>query len=312
MSDNGLRQRKAATTQTKAMQVDDGRHIIDKDNKNVDNDVPFILRPWVYFQKALPPMIFFGLNFSVTIFSMLFFALVKYAGTQLLLVNGWPAGTYETTFNVACLVAMSHSTVILIPLYKCMQLQPFVPTRRLSDSPLYWQLSSDALLQYCTGYMIQDSVFTLIRAYKVGYDPSDTVFLAHHFVTVSYMTQCRYLKAGHISTMLCIFAGEVTNPVMMVWYITKNAVDSICCNGPRVAALFNASEFIYAFMYFVVRALIMPLLVVYQFYDIWFTKQPNIPTSVSIYWSLCMLIVVLGSYDYIVDCWSILMTYIKA
>jgi len=302
----GIRQRVTSKSmESKVVEKPD-----DDDKKQLNcnlETIPFSLKPWVSLRKSLPDVRLCGLNVSVTLFSIAFLFCVRQLAFILFEVNGWPQGTKENYFHVACICAMGHSTPMILALFQCLLDQPYIPTMKLVESPLYWQLAADSLLQYCTGYMIQDSFFTFYRAWVFGeFEPSDILFLGHHFATVSYMTQCRWIGAGYISTMSCILIGEISNPVMMVWYITKDAVESTCCNSPRVATIFRASELVYAFVYLIARAIFMPGSALQHFYTFFLSGQKNISMFLCVYWYIAILAVQFGSLDYIVESWNIL------
>jgi len=273
---------------------------------------PFLLRPWVRFQEVLPEVMLFGLNISVTVVSFVFFIIVRIIGNAILSYNNWPPGEFNTMFTNSCIVAMSHSSNLILPLAQGLWMLPYKPTMSQSAAPKYWQLASDAMLQFCTAYMLQDSLLTVIRAYQLGgLQDGDLLFIAHHFATFSYMTQCRWIDAGYISAMTCILCGEVSNPPMMVWYITDKAIKSACCSGPRVQFLFEIFSVIYAFVYFVARAILAPMMALAFVYDFFFTGQKSVSLGLCIYWFLAVLGVIAGSYGYILETWEILMKAIE-
>ena len=272
--------------------------------------VPLLLKPWVFFQQNLPVITLRGLNISVLLASLSYFFCVRKAGVALFEANGWQVDSSEITTPLSCFVSLCHSSFIILPLCQCLFLQPFEPTRALESAPKHWQLSADALLQFCTGYMMQDSFFIFYNAFKHGFQPGDELFLGHHFATITYMTQCRWIAAGHISTMTCILVGEISNPFMMVWYITKAATESTCCNGSKVAAILYVSKFIYAVVYFFARSILMPAITLYKFHDFFLSGQKNVPFMLCAYWYSAIVIVIGGSYGYIVESWEIIQEYL--
>lgn len=108
---------------------------------------PLLLRPWVYFQEVLPPVMLFGLNISVTLASLIFFIVVRITGRTILSYNNWPPGDFDTMFTNSCMVAMSHSSSLILPLAQALWILPYKPTIAQSAAPKYWQLATDAMLQ---------------------------------------------------------------------------------------------------------------------------------------------------------------------
>lgn len=160
----------------------------------------------------------------------------------------------------------------------------------------------------CTAYMVQDSLSTVLRAFKLGgFQGGDVLFIAHHFATFSYMTQCRWIGAGYTSAMTCILCGEISNPPMMVWYITEKAMNSACCDGARVQFLFQTFSVIYALVYFIARAILAPIMALLFMYDFFFTGQKSVHIGLCIYWFMAVLGVIVGSYGFVVESWEILM-----
>ena len=300
----GLRQRKQPITLSKDAVVE---KVVQEGNER--NDVPFLLKPWVYLQETLPEMFVGGLNISVMVSGLVYFYAMRQLATFIHAVNGWPMDHLQTNSNISCMVSLSHSSCMILPLFQCLFTQPYQPTRELSKAPKYWQLSADALLQFCTAYMVQDSFCLVYKGLRKGLQPGDELFLGHHFATITYMTQCRWIAAGHISTMTCILIGEISNPFMMIRFITKAASESICCNGPRVAAIFSVSTIIYAILYFIARSFLMPGFFLYKFHDFFLSGQKSVPFGLCVYWYTAILAIIVGSYGYIIESLEMIQDY---
>eukprot|EP00565_Helicotheca_tamesis_P008295 CAMPEP_0185738174 /NCGR_PEP_ID=MMETSP1171-20130828/32212_1 /TAXON_ID=374046 /ORGANISM="Helicotheca tamensis, Strain CCMP826" /LENGTH=74 /DNA_ID=CAMNT_0028409303 /DNA_START=1 /DNA_END=222 /DNA_ORIENTATION=+ len=74
----------------------------------------------------------------------------------------------------------------------------------MKSHPQWWQDATTALLQFCTGYMLYDSInFFIIGRWVPGVgpvlEPSDYSFLGHHVATSFYMMSSLYIGAGHMS-----------------------------------------------------------------------------------------------------------------
>ena len=169
-----------------------------------------VARFWVNLYRAVPVVNLPGTQFpiSFSLCSACFLYAVRIGCAEVLrTVWDWPAE--PTREAVGSLAALVHALLLVPGLYVALTTQPYLPTAHLSQFPLWWQELVDALLQTCTGYMIYDSVasFFMIKGFA-GLEGTDFMFLGHHLATTIYMSQCRYLQAGHTSAMICMLLGE--------------------------------------------------------------------------------------------------------
>ena len=103
------------------------------------------------------------------------------------------------------------SPVICIGLIVAFSTQKYSPIAKFDEAPTWWREFADALLQFCTGYMVYDS---LVNSCWLRWDgerfqlsDDDYLFLAHHFMTSFYMTSTRIIQAGHMSAIICMLLG---------------------------------------------------------------------------------------------------------
>lgn len=276
---------------------------------NATLPVPHVLRPWVALQRSLPPLCIGRLNYSFTLFSLLFFLILRQVAIHIHHVNGWPENIRENFVNITSFVGIFHSSAIILPTIVLLWTRrPFRPSGALEQAPdEAWKLTADAILQYCTGYMIQDTYFllTLTKFFGgKGMETEDIVFLGHHIAIVSVVLQTRYWEAGHPNSLCSLFIGEISNPPMNIMYIARRAMASECCSGPRVTALFHASRIVFSLVYLPMRCVVMPAVLINCIFD--FMGPTPIGKGTCSYWLLIGVIIILGSYDFILDCLEIL------
>jgi hypothetical protein len=164
-----------------------------------------IAKHWVRLYRSVPRVDLPGTNVSIS-FTLCSAALlysvrlaIRYVLVSLL---EWPQdyeGTHEAPGSLA---AVFHSLNLLPGLFVALATQPYEPTGHLSTAPRWWRDLVDALMQFCTGYMIYDSVASFLLVKGLNLEGTDYMFLGHHIATAVYMTQCRVLQAGHTSAMI--------------------------------------------------------------------------------------------------------------
>lgn len=282
----------------------------DKPKPYVDDimDAPALIRPLVMVYRWIPSLIvlpFFKFDITFTFVAYCFLHMVRVLSAPVVTeLWGWPEGHKDTSSTVGSMVSFVHCAVLLPGLMTCLLTQPFRPSRKMSDSPQWWQDAASALIQYCMGYMMCDTVFTfLIVNYKPGQGIilsfSDWLFLGHHFATFTYMLSCLMNGAGHMSAMALMFDGEVTNPIFNVFIMTTNAVKIGCCGA--TPALLDFVGVIYSAEYIIARLVVGPPLCLYITYDLLFNREgrKNVNLGLAIYWLLLMWGVTLGSKGWI-------------
>ena len=173
-------------------------------------------------------------------------------------------------------------------------------------APTWWQESVHVLLQFCTGYMLYDAIFSMLLPNNFQIKDDDVMFMGHHIITVLYMTSTRIIGAGHQSAMICMFLGEATNPFHNMWYFLEHCMSLSCCNGPLSQAAEYVNTFIFASSYFVIRSVVGPAFLLHTCYDLFAHGRKDIPIVVIMAWCLLMWAVELGSIPWIQECWNIL------
>jgi hypothetical protein len=284
--------------------------------------IPRVAQIWRYVYHAVPKVNFpfTNLPMSFSLASAAFLFTLRMMTEPLLIsVFHWPEGATPTKESAASMVSICHSSLLCLGLIVSFQTQTYRPSQKLVEAPLWWQEFVDALIQFCTGYMIYDAIFNVIllrwspgdRLPTFGLD--DYLFLGHHIVTSTYMISTRVIKAGHMSAMMCMLLGELTNPLHNLYMISNNALtlDNNCCNGELSQQLFTIISVSFAAMYFFFRVLFAPFFFLHITYDLLITKQgrTNIPLALNIFWNLMIWAVVFGSISWIQKCLGILVDF---
>jgi hypothetical protein len=164
-----------------------------------------VAKHWVRLYRLVPRVDFPGTSVSIS-FTLCSAALlysvrltIQYVLVSLL---EWPRDYEGTREAPGSLAAVFHSLNLLPGLIVALATQPYTPTRHLSTAPKWWRDLVDALMQFCTGYMIYDSIASFLMVKGLNLEGTDYLFLGHHMATAVYMTQCRVLQAGHTSAMI--------------------------------------------------------------------------------------------------------------
>jgi hypothetical protein len=275
------------------------------------DNIPFLLGFWGSLMNGLPQITIGGLNFSVTAFTILFLTAVRLSAEYVMITYfGWPADNLLTKDAAASISAIVHSFQLVPGLWQCFMSQPYVPSERMDKAPIWWQDAATALIQFCTGYMIYDASFNIFWTKRATGVPSeDYVFLAHHVVTILYMTSTRIVGAGHQSAMMCMFLGECTNPLHNAFYMMEKALQLDCCNGPLAQQMFSVIQIAFSIVYLTVRGPIAPTLFLPMTWDLWAHGRKHIPVWIISVWSLLIWGVLFGSIPWTVECWDVLKKY---
>lgn len=279
-----------------------------------DSSIPALCRFWGNLSQSLPCIQVFGLDIALTLCSIVFLACVRVAAEYTLIHKfGWPLnddGRGTTQWASASLAAILHSINLCFALWACLRSQPYQPSQKMSEAPEWWQESVTALLQFCTGYMVYDSVCNILIPKWGHLNLEDLLFFGHHLITTFYMTSTRVYAAGHFSAMACMFLGESTNPLQNGYLIAEAAMKLDCCNGDRMALFYTVIQFLFASCYCVMRAIVCPLVAVHVTYDFWTFGRAHLPKTLLALWTVLIWAILIGSIPWIVDCWSMLTPYL--
>ena len=285
-------------------------------NTHDGEKIPKVLKPWIYFYNKTPNLLSIngvGLSFALT--SAVYLFIWRMSSLYFLYYLGWPTWPNNMLAQkaVGSAIATIHALHLELPLFMCIITQPFIPSKKMNTSPKWWQQATNALLEFCTGYMMQDTFFVLHRAYAAGEEltTSDISFIGHHVACSIYMTSTRMVGAGHISAMILMFTGEFTNPLQNTHAILEYALQTECCGGATIQLLYEYTEITFAIFYFFFRTVVGPVCASYNVYDLLFTKdgRKNIPVGLSIFWCVASWGVLIGSIPWIVDCYNSILKF---
>jgi hypothetical protein len=281
---------------------------VSTDDSTTADKIPFLVGFWGSLSNGLPQLSIGGLNFSVTVFSALFLIAVRLTAEYVLISYfGWPAGSLLTKDAASSVGSIVHSMNLVPGLWQCFMSQPYVPSEKMATAPIWWQDGASALLQLTTGYMVYDAVFNIFWVKRAtGVPTDDYIFIAHHVVTILYMTSTRIIGAGHQSAMMCMFLGEVTNPLHNAYFIGEKAMQLECCNGPMAQQLFRIIQIAFSIFYLAVRGPIAPSFFAPMTWDLWARGRKHIPIWIIFIWSLLIWGVLFGSIPWTIECWDVL------
>ena len=251
-----------------------------------------------------------GLDFSFTIASSLFLSVIRVITFQVLVHLGWPARSKMTTDASSSLTSILHAIALcswLTVFFAKLGWRNYIPSCKMnSHANEDFQDVSTACLQFCTGYMLFDSVWLIKDTYQLGLMPLtefELLVLAHHFMTSFYMTSCRLIQAGHLSAMILMLTGEISNPLMNGMFTTRFAIQLECCSSESMMVLHSLLEHIFAIVYLVFRIFIGPACAIHLSWDILFTKEgrKNIPFPLSLIWVAMVVLVIVGSGPFVLE-----------
>jgi len=293
----------------------------------------FIIDTWLKIHDAVPRIYLWNTDFdvSITLATIALFSTIRFSAQFFILEHmwGWPSDSTVTRDAAPSFVSIFHS-VTLVPALAALLFYAYGynPSQRLfsvpaagsngggnddeKDPPKWYRDCVVTLLQYCTGYMVYDGILNIVLLKGVlddtGLSASDFMFLGHHLATALYMTSTRLVGAGHDSAMMCMFLGEVTNPLHNSFMIAEAAQQLECCNGPLSQQLFLYISVVFSAAYVAVRAAVGPVVCGHMTYNLWrYGKQVGrIPYWLIAVWTFLIWAVIVGSLPWIQDCWNTL------
>eukprot|EP00980_Cylindrotheca_fusiformis_P019336 scaffold6638_cov127-Cylindrotheca_fusiformis.AAC.20 len=263
---------------------------------------------------------FTNLPFSFVLFSAAFLVTVRILSNKVLeTVFGWPSDGTVTDRAASSIPAIVHSSLLCPGLFIAFIAKRYAPTEHISKASAAWQDMVNALLQFCTGYMLNDTIFLIYRAQQAAgsilphFEFEDILFLGHHAVTSIYMTQTRVYKAGHMSAMMCMLLGELSNPLHNTYLVLELASGLDCCkDGPNLQLARTIIPPLFSAVYIFFRVIVGPPVLAYTTYDLLMNKQgrENLPLSIRLFWVAMIWAVMVGSIPEVLGCKSILEAYL--
>jgi hypothetical protein len=150
--------------------------------------------------------------------------------------------------------------------------------------------------------MIYDFSFMLIdNEFRIH--PDDVAFMAHHVVTIVYMSQVRVLQAGHISAMTMMWSGEFTNPMQSAHSVSRFAIQLARPSGGSMWHVVHPYvEYVFAFFYALFRAVVGPLQIVHIAYDMWGKEgRKRVALYNSVLWVFLLTGIIVGSIPWTIE-----------
>jgi len=305
----------------------------DTTSSSAQTSIPFVARCWLTIYERIPevnvPFTNNNFNISFTLLSALFLTGCR-LGAEYILVKyfGWPAGATPTKEAAASCGSISHSIILCSGLIVAFATQEFDFVAKIdslcttSKNNKWWKKFADALLQFCTGYMIYD---TMINVLWIRWNPTvslltfeftddDILFLSHHAMTSFYMISVRVIGAGHQSAMICMLLGELTNPLHNMHFIGEFASQTDCCYSADAQRLHYGITVAFAGMYGLFRVFIAPPFFASVTYSLLLTKRgrTNVPLPLNIFWNFLIWGVCFGSASWISKSHQIVMEFLAA
>lgn len=281
--------------------------------------IPAVANFYVKLYHALPRVNvpFTSLNISFSLLGAFFLTIVRFSSENLLTNSfGWPEDSKPTHEAAACLTSICHSTILCSGLIVAFMHEKYDVAAKIKDqgaSKKWWPHLADALLQFCTGYMIYDTCVGIMwlrwnsELGTIELTEDDKLYLVHHMMTTFYMTSCRIVGAGYMSAMICMLTGEITNPPMNFYLMFSLAMKLECCNGPLAQQFHYWNSIVFAASYFLVRVVIGPVFFACCTYVLCTKRgRTNIPFALSIVWILLIWGVVFGSTSWVVRSYQML------
>lgn len=277
--------------------------------KTNENDIrlPFIGELFSSAYRAIPSQPLFLLVATA------FFITLRIVITMILQsVFGWPGNydNFQTLKAGEALVPVFNATLCCLGIIAAFVSHRYSPSEHLSKASPKWQDLVKGILNLCTGYMIYDFLGMLYVATPTGsywpvFDTKLNMFLAHHTMTILYMSQAQYYQAGHSSAMMNMLLGELSNPLMNIHNLIRIASELECFKDSAILLQSQAIiPLVYSIVYIALRVFIGPIVCAAMTWDLLFSSQAkeNLPLPLRILWSFMIWGVIFGSAGEILDC----------
>ena len=292
------------------------------DERKGPSSRPLIIA-WASVYDAIPGLRVPGTNLDIafTLLSAAFLMTMRFVNLRYLCLGLLQLDEHASTEVSGSMGSILHST-ILCPalLVALLTVKEYNPSQHRDKESQWWVNFIDAQLQFCTGYMVQDSLFILLFRFEgmdlasgviptslhFSFTDDDILFLCHHLLTTIYMTQCRVYRAGHMSAMICMFLGELSNPLHNAYWISDILMG---IQGRGNATVHFILETSFAIVYNAIRVVIAPVFFAHVSYNLMFSKDGNaghLPFLVRVFWVVMIWAVEYGSISTITMCHSAL------
>lgn len=109
--------------------------------------------------------------------------------------------------------------------------------------------------------------------------------------------------------VMCMLAGEISNPIMNIWFITAKARTLDCCSGSATFhQVHNYIEIAFCIVYLLCRVVIGPIVCTHMSWNLMFSQsaKEHLPLPIRLLWNMMIWGVILGSYSWIVYCQELL------
>jgi hypothetical protein len=160
-------------------------------------------------------------------------------------------------------------------------------------------------LTFSCAYMVYDSMFMALNALVHGRDkePYLTSFFLHHIGCVTFMGQVTAQGAGHLTLMLLIFLGEVTNPLQNTLNLAVHGVEQGRDEWRLVKSIVEPP---FALFFALVRLVLGPPIVLYFFYHFIYLKltsatPTSVPLGTGVFWCVVCAAMIHGSMGFAFD-----------
>jgi len=285
-------------------------------------ELPKLVQYWFKVLSMVPSLKFPGTQMEIgfTLFSSIVLFCIRLLGIQLLQqIFSWPIEPKSIAIEgSASIVGIVHSTLLCPGLMVAFSNHRYHPSEPRKCAPMWWQTFIDTLIQFCTGYMIYDGSMILLNRFDfdtmtmMPLQGDDILFLGHHLATTLYMIQTRIYQAGHMSAMMCMVLGELSNPSMNLWFITSKAMTLQCCQDNIIVQMIHKyNEIFFCLIYLMLRVILGPLICIHMSYNIFCSQHAKdyLPIPLRMFWNAMIWMVILGSYSWIVFTYGLLMKH---
>lgn len=272
--------------------------------------IPALIRLWVRLYHVVPKIRSPGstIDWGFSIASMGFFGVVRLMLQSVLFRFGWPVGALITKNAAASLTGGIFHAPNLVPVSFVLMrsVRTYDPAGRAKDQPKWWQDAADAVIQFCTGYMLCDTIVGFVfdrwvPGQGLVFDGEGWLFLTHHIISLLYLISTRILGAGQQSMLVCFLLGEASNPPFCAYLVCQMAITLDCCSGPYAMKVVAVVEVINALVYIPFRAVIGPIVAAHMSYLLFTRKsaQTNLPLTIRILWTVILWGIGVGSIPYV-------------